>query len=98
MGSKQMTSVCDGCRKKNNFSFQCMRGCKKFKEHLKKIGKMNGSPCTDYRCGVPNVSSNNREICDSCPIRLAYFRAQDEGSQTFKSAFREKKDPCRVSL
>jgi hypothetical protein len=64
------TSPCDGCSNESDFSFGgCMKKCQKFLDNLKK-GK--GSPCLEFRCGVPGVNKQNRLLCEACPIRRAY--------------------------
>lgn len=85
-------SICDGCRKKKNFSFQCMRGCQKFNEHLKIIASLNGSPCRDFRCGVPVAES--RELCGACPIRSAYVDGMDD-SKSVRRVFKYQKPAPR---
>ncbi|MDX9913288.1 MAG: hypothetical protein RBS77_01780 [Candidatus Moranbacteria bacterium] len=84
-------SVCDGCRKKKHFSFQCMRGCQKFKDHLKTIAGLNGSPCKDFRCGVP--AAENRELCGACPIRSAYVDGIDN-SKSVRRVFKYNQKPA----
>jgi hypothetical protein len=69
-------SQCDGCKGIKEFSFDgCMINCKKFMDHLKNIADSQRSPCRDFRCGVPGVSSRNRTRCEGCPILHAYDRS-----------------------
>jgi len=91
--TRKRMSVCDGCEKREDFSFGgCMKNCQKFMSHLQEVAAQNGSPCLDYRCGVPGVNNNHREKCEICPIRKAYSAGVKKSSKGSKCVL-GKKDP-----
>jgi hypothetical protein len=68
-----VASPCCGCPEMDSFSFEgCMRNCRRFLNNLAKVASGKGSPCLEFRCGVPGVNNRNKLLCEVCPIRKAY--------------------------
>jgi hypothetical protein len=85
---------CDGCKEVKKFSFDgCMINCRKFMDHLKKIADSQRSPCRDFRCGVPGVSSRNRTRCEGCPILRAYDKSLGKKAKGPKCKLGEEHTP-----
>lgn len=73
-------SPCEKCNDIEKFSFKgCAKSCEKIFKHLKVVFAQKGSPCRDFRCGMPGVDKNNRGKCRECPLPGIYDRNLGDG-------------------
>lgn len=79
----EVVSVCEGCKKIEQFSFKgCANTCQKFIAHIKEVFAKGRSPCLDFRCGVPGVWFKSRVVCENCPLPKLFTDSLGEGHST----------------
>ena len=77
-------SICNGCEKIENFSFDgCAQSCKIFFGHLKDVVfAKSESPCKDFKCGVPGANIEKTGICEKCLLlKIYHARVENTGGK-----------------